>query len=188
MADPGAPAAQCDGISGGIATQQWKVRTSFPVYVVALSAYIGAHAPPACVCAAPPCWHATRRTGCCWRPGRHGAPETPRAGERAAHHHKHACPGTGGSTLLPRVEPPAAGWLLFMVFAGVGLVALPLDMIREFLGRPKSTIPKSEYIKRARGLGVRANGIKACPRLTPGLRARPARCPPACAAQRCGLV
>ena len=54
-----------------------------------------------------------------------------------------------------------------MVFAGVGLVALPLDMIREFLGRPKSTIPKSEYIKRARGLGVRANGVRVCP-----LRAR----------------
>ena len=33
--------SQCDGISGGITTQQWKVRTSFPVYVVALSAYIG---------------------------------------------------------------------------------------------------------------------------------------------------
>ena len=47
-----------------------------------------------------------------------------------------------------------------MVFAGVGLVALPLDMIREFWGRPKATIPKSEYVKRARGLGVRANGIK----------------------------
>ena len=54
----------------------------------------------------------------------------------------------------------AAGWVLFMVFAGVGLVALPLDMIREFWGRPKATIPKSEYVKRARGLGVRANGIK----------------------------
>lgn len=47
-----------------------------------------------------------------------------------------------------------------MVFAGVGIVALPLDMIREFWGRPKSTIPKSEYVKRARGLGVRANGVK----------------------------
>ena len=53
-----------------------------------------------------------------------------------------------------------AGWLLFMVFAGVGLVALPLDCIREFLGRPKSTISKSEYIKRAKGLGQRANSIK----------------------------
>ena len=49
-----------------------------------------------------------------------------------------------------------------MVFAGVGLVALPLDCIREWLGRPKSTISKSEYIKRAKGLGQRANTMKAC--------------------------
>ena len=48
-----------------------------------------------------------------------------------------------------------------MVFAGVGLVALPLDLIRSFLGRPTATIPKSEYIKRARGLGQRAIAIKA---------------------------
>ena len=48
-----------------------------------------------------------------------------------------------------------------MVFAGVGLVALPLDLIRSFLGRPTATIPKSEYIKRARGLGQRAMAIKA---------------------------
>ena len=47
-----------------------------------------------------------------------------------------------------------------MVFAGVGLVALPLDCIREFLGRPRSTISKSEYIKRAKGLGQRANTIR----------------------------
>ena len=48
-----------------------------------------------------------------------------------------------------------------MVFAGVGLVALPLDLIRSFLGRPTATIPKSEYIKRARGLSQRAIAIKA---------------------------
>lgn len=40
-ADKGLHCAQCDGISGGIATQQWKIRCSFPVYVVALSAYAG---------------------------------------------------------------------------------------------------------------------------------------------------
>lgn len=49
-----------------------------------------------------------------------------------------------------------------MVFAGVGLVALPLDLIRDFMGRPKATITHSEYIKRARGLGLRAKAIKAC--------------------------
>ena len=53
----------------------------------------------------------------------------------------------------------AAGWLLFMVFCGAGLVALPLDMIREFLGRPKSTITKSEYMTRAKGLGNKAKRI-----------------------------
>ena len=47
-----------------------------------------------------------------------------------------------------------------MVFAGVGLVALPVDCIREFFGRPHSTITKSEYIKRAKGLGERAHAVK----------------------------
>jgi hypothetical protein len=59
-----------------------------------------------------------------------------------------------------------AGWLLFMVYAGVGLVALPLDLVRAFLGRPRATITHSEYIKRARGLGVRAQAIKACAQRT----------------------
>ena len=36
------------------------------------------------------------------------------------------------------------GWLLFMVFAGVGLVAFPLDLFREFVGRPRATITHSE--------------------------------------------
>lgn len=47
-----------------------------------------------------------------------------------------------------------------MVFAGVGMVALPLDLFREFIGRPQATLSHSEYLKRARGLGARANGIK----------------------------
>ncbi|KAK9833219.1 hypothetical protein WJX74_010732 [Apatococcus lobatus] len=52
------------------------------------------------------------------------------------------------------------GWLLFMAFAGIGLVAFPFDLVREFLGRPKSTITRSEYIKRAQGLGGRAKEVK----------------------------
>eukprot|EP00891_Asterochloris_glomerata_P004082 jgi/Astpho2/4082/e_gw1.00063.48.1_t len=52
-----------------------------------------------------------------------------------------------------------AGWLLFMIFAGIGLVALPLDLIREFLGRPRSTISKTEYLAKAKGLGQRAKNI-----------------------------
>ncbi|DBB07652.1 TPA: hypothetical protein ACH3X3_009085 [Trebouxia sp. C0006] len=51
------------------------------------------------------------------------------------------------------------GWLLFMVFCGAGLVALPLDMIREFLGRPRACITKSEYMTRAKALGNKAKGI-----------------------------
>eukprot|EP00884_Botryococcus_braunii_P013724 jgi/Botrbrau1/22352/Bobra.0002s0030.1 len=53
-----------------------------------------------------------------------------------------------------------AGWVLFMVFSGVGLVALPVDLIREFIGRPRSTIPRSEYIRQATTLGRRAKDIK----------------------------
>ena len=60
----------------------------------------------------------------------------------------------------------AAGWLLFMVFCGAGLVALPLDMIREFLGRPKSTITKSEYMTRAKALGNKAKRIVVSPPIT----------------------
>ena len=29
------------------------------------------------------------------------------------------------------------GWILFVVFCGVGLTALPMDLIQEFTGRPK---------------------------------------------------
>ena len=47
-----------------------------------------------------------------------------------------------------------------MAFAGIGLVAFPFDLVREFLGRPKSTITRSEYIKRAQGLGGRAKEVK----------------------------
>ena len=47
-----------------------------------------------------------------------------------------------------------------MVFAGVGFVSLPMDLIREFVGRPRSTIPRSEYINRAMALGQRAAQLK----------------------------
>ncbi len=47
-----------------------------------------------------------------------------------------------------------------MMFGGVGLVALPLDLFREFIRRPRATITHSEYIKRAKGLGMRSKGIK----------------------------
>ncbi|KAL6775792.1 hypothetical protein ACKKBG_A18505 [Auxenochlorella protothecoides x Auxenochlorella symbiontica] len=52
------------------------------------------------------------------------------------------------------------GWFLFMVFGAVGLVSLPLDFIREFLGRPRKVITRSQYIERAADLGRRAQEIK----------------------------
>mmetsp|Transcript_2284 Transcript_2284/g.6699 ORF Transcript_2284/g.6699 Transcript_2284/m.6699 type:complete len:520 (-) Transcript_2284:178-1737(-) len=52
------------------------------------------------------------------------------------------------------------GWLLFMLYGGVGLASFPFDMLREFAGRPRKVITKSEYIRRARELGLRAIEIK----------------------------
>ena len=53
------------------------------------------------------------------------------------------------------------GWVLFMVFGGIGMVALPVDWIREFIRRPKATITRSQYIDRARDLARRAKDILA---------------------------
>ena len=43
-----------------------------------------------------------------------------------------------------------------MVFAGVGILSSPIDWIQQFLSRPKSTITKSEYIRRGRLILQRA--------------------------------
>ena len=53
-----------------------------------------------------------------------------------------------------------------MVFAGVGLVAFPVDCIKAFVGRPRTTISRSEFVKRAQGLGNRAKQIKVQPLVT----------------------
>jgi len=53
------------------------------------------------------------------------------------------------------------GWVLFMVFAGVGFIALPLDLILAFFYRPKATITKSEFLERAGKIAKRAKAIKA---------------------------
>jgi len=52
------------------------------------------------------------------------------------------------------------GWLFLMLYGGVGLASFPIDMIREFVGRPRTVITKSEYLRRAQELGQRANEIK----------------------------
>ncbi|KAG2444566.1 hypothetical protein HXX76_001311 [Chlamydomonas incerta] len=51
------------------------------------------------------------------------------------------------------------GWLVFLVFAGVGLVAAPIDWLQEFLGRPKAVITKSEYMRRGQIVAQRAKTI-----------------------------
>lgn len=38
-------------------------------------------------------------------------------------------------------------WMIFMVYAGVGIVAMPIDLVKSFLTRPVKIIPKSEYIR-----------------------------------------
>ncbi|KAJ1561713.1 hypothetical protein HK096_003605 [Nowakowskiella sp. JEL0078] len=48
-----------------------------------------------------------------------------------------------------------AGWLVFSVFGGVGLVVLPFDLINEFINRPKS-ITATEYQERKKIIGQQA--------------------------------
>jgi len=50
---------------------------------------------------------------------------------------------------------------LFMIYAGVGLVALPVDLIKSFIHRPKKIITKSEYIRCATILARDAQQIHA---------------------------
>ena len=53
------------------------------------------------------------------------------------------------------------GWVLFMVFGAIGIVTLPIDWIRSWIGRPRATITRSQYIDRARDLARRAKDILA---------------------------
>ena len=90
--DSGSPSStNCDGVNGVPAVEKWSVRTTFPVYCIAL----------ATVC----------------------------------------------------------GWLLFMLFAGVGLIALPVDLIKSYLYRPQKMITKTEYIRMACEIGKKAKTI-----------------------------
>jgi LMBR1 domain-containing protein 1 len=50
-------------------------------------------------------------------------------------------------------------WFIFLVYAGVGIVALPVDMIKGFMNRPQKVIPKSEYIRCATILARDAQAI-----------------------------
>ena len=52
------------------------------------------------------------------------------------------------------------GWLLFMAFAGVGVIAMPIDLIFAFIYRPRSTISRAQYAKECLSLYMRAREIK----------------------------
>ena len=52
------------------------------------------------------------------------------------------------------------GWLLFMAFAGVGVIAVPIDLIFLFIYRPRSTISRAQYAKECLSLCLRAREIK----------------------------
>lgn len=52
------------------------------------------------------------------------------------------------------------GWLLFMIYAGVGVTSLPVDSIMAFVYRPKSTITRSQYQKEARVIAHRSKELK----------------------------
>jgi hypothetical protein len=54
-----------------------------------------------------------------------------------------------------------AGWILFLVFGGWGLLAAPLDWVHEFARRPRTVIAKSQYLERARGIARRAREVAA---------------------------
>jgi len=50
------------------------------------------------------------------------------------------------------------GWLLFVVFGGIGLIALPFDMIADFRNRPQR-IPYDKYLERKQKIGERATNL-----------------------------
>ncbi len=52
------------------------------------------------------------------------------------------------------------GWFLFMVFGAIGMVSIPVDFIRAFVGRPRAIISRAAYTERARDLARRARDIK----------------------------
>ena len=82
----------CDA-DGGVPTETWSVRTTFPVYVIAV-----------------------------------------------------------GSIL---------SWVLFIAFGGVGVSAIPIDLVKSFLGRPKKVIARSEYIRIAGKIAEQTKAVMA---------------------------
>ncbi|QDZ24374.1 LMBR1-like protein [Chloropicon primus] len=52
------------------------------------------------------------------------------------------------------------GWFLFALFAGIGMVTLPIDSLLSFVRRPQATITKTQYMQRAKKLAIKAKEIK----------------------------
>jgi len=128
---------QCDGYGSGFTLTTWTLRVSLPVYIMAIQSVFGALALAACSCQQPlrSRW---------WRV----------AGWLACGMVDAADPFV---TLVPT---PTTGWILFLVFAGWGMMAAPIDWIHQYMRRPRAVITKSEFINRARGLAQRAKEIK----------------------------
>eukprot|EP00959_Pyramimonas_sp_CCMP1952_P035347 740594-Pyramimonas_sp.AAC.2 len=51
------------------------------------------------------------------------------------------------------------GWVLFIVFAGVGVVAMPVDLILDCAHFPRTIITKTEYVKRARDVHLKSKEL-----------------------------
>lgn len=47
------------------------------------------------------------------------------------------------------------GWFFFSIFAGVGIISLPIDWISEFLHRPKR-LSRDQYLEKKRMVGEQA--------------------------------
>jgi LMBR1 domain-containing protein 1 len=54
-----------------------------------------------------------------------------------------------------------AGWVLFLVFGGWGMLAGPIDWMHEYARRPKTVITKSQYLEKARLIAQRAREARA---------------------------
>ena len=52
-------------------------------------------------------------------------------------------------------------WVLFICFGGVGVSAIPIDLVKSFLGRPRKVIAKSEYIRIAGKIAEQTKAVMA---------------------------
>ena len=51
--------------------------------------------------------------------------------------------------------------MLFICFGGVGVSAIPIDLVKSFLGRPKKVIARSEYIRIAGKIAEQTKAVMA---------------------------